>query len=113
MRMVNRSLFLVRPQRPYIDWAASLDEDAPEHVKMPSNRVSVYLAPEDPLGKSETPPIEDYFLEILDAELEAWSRDPDSWPTVRDFATFRRWFEVTGNSMVMDLGSSRLQVKEP
>jgi hypothetical protein len=38
--------------------------------------------------------------------------DKNGWPAKRDFGTFRKWFEVTGESMVVDLGHSELQAEE-
>jgi len=64
----------------------------------------VYLVPEDPTGEAETPPLDSFFAEIFEQELEAWCTDKSTWPRKRDLKTFRSWFEVAGESIVIDLG---------
>lgn len=34
-RWINRAAIVVRPGRPYIEWASRLDDEAPEHAKLP------------------------------------------------------------------------------
>jgi hypothetical protein len=112
MKILNRAAFIVRPRDGYLRWAASLDADAYPLIKHLQQRVSVYLVPENARGDAETPPLEDYFEQILDMELEAWSRDESQWPKDLDFATFKEWFDVDGESMVIDLADDRLEAEE-
>jgi hypothetical protein len=58
---------------------------------------------EDPAGEGETPPLENYFARIFECELEAWSVDGKEWPKQRDFTVFQTWFEMVGESIVVDL----------
>jgi hypothetical protein len=110
--IVNRAAFIVRPRKPYLKWAASLDEDAPGAAEDLSERSAVYLVAEDPAGRAETSPIEDYYDAIFEAELAAWSLDQSQWPQARDFDSFMEWFEVTGQSVVVDLEEDLLEVEE-
>ncbi len=112
VRTLNRSALVVRPREPYLRWAASLDATARGHAKVLASRVAIYLVPEDPAGEEESAPIEEYFEEIFSRELETWTTDEGQWPLQRDFATFRDWFEVTAESMVVDLGTERVRVEE-
>jgi hypothetical protein len=109
MRTLNRAAFIVTPKEPYLRWAASLGEDAPEAAKDLANEVAVYLVPEISTGEGETPPLEDYFEEIFQIELEAWSTDESKWPALRDFKTFMDWFDVQGESIVVDLGTDEIE----
>ena len=110
--MVNRSAFILRPREPYLRWAASLDEDAANDAEGLESRVSVYLAPEHASFEEETPPLEEFYEEIFEIELSAWSEDEAMWPRCRDLDTFQKWFEVGRESVVVDLGVSDLQIFE-
>jgi transposase len=74
LRPINRAAFIVRPKKLFLEWAANLDEKAPKHAKTLRTRASVYLVPEDPTKRHETPPLERYFLEIFRHGV-----DPVSW----------------------------------
>lgn len=110
--IVNRAAFVVRPREPYLKWAASLDEDAPGAAEGLIDRASVYLVAEDPRGQTETPPIEDYFEVIFEAELGGWSLDEGLWPQSRELDRFHEWFDVTSQSVVVDLEANALEVEE-
>lgn len=104
MKIINRAVFVLRPQKPYLDWASSLDKEASATAESLRDHASVYLVPEDPTGQAETPPPDSFFAEIFEHELEAWCTDETRWPSKRDLKAFRSWFEVTGESIVIDLG---------
>lgn len=108
-RWINRAAIVVRPRQPYLDWAASLDDEAPEHAKEMGKRISIYLVAEDPAENAETVPLENYFQTIFEAELAAWSQDEDQWPQSRTLAMLLQWFEVTGESVVTDLESGPIK----
>jgi len=112
MRILNRAVFVVRYREPYLRWAASLDDKASAHAADLPTAMSVYLVPEDPTGQDETPPLHDFFETIFTQELESWWTDESQWPEKRDFATFQQWFEVTGHSMVMDLGIGPIRMEQ-
>lgn len=76
------------------------------------SRIAIYLVPEDPSGQAETLPLRDFFATIFRAELEAWSTDELEWPEHRDFPTFQAWFEVAGESIVVDLSTGPLEVED-
>ena len=111
MRILNRAAFVVTPKGPYLRWAASLGDDAPEQAQDLANEVAVYLVPEISTGEGETPPLEDYFEGIFRIELEAWSTDESEWPALRDFKTFMDWFDVQGESIVVDLGTDEIEIE--
>lgn len=102
-RWINRAALIVRPRKPYLDWATGLDEEAPEHAKSLAQRVSIYLVGEDPEEREEAAPLEGYFERIFEMELEAWCPDEYAWPKPRTLAMFQQWFEAVGESVVTDL----------
>ena len=111
MRTVNRSAFVVRPREPYLRWAAGIDDDPADAMETLRRHVSIYLVAEDPRGEAETAPLADYCEEIFEMELEAWSLDEGRWPETRDLVTFVQWFDVTGESIVVDLETTRLRAE--
>lgn len=112
MRTLNRAALIVRLKEPYLQWAASVDEDGSADTESLRNHASIYLVAQDPRGEQETAPLEDYFEQIFDMELEAWCLDEGKWPEQRDLKTFLEWFDVTGESLVTDLEASRLRAEE-
>lgn len=112
MRTLNRAALVVRPREPYLKWAASIDDEAAEAAIPLRARVSVYLVAEDPRGEEESAPLENYFEEIFEHELEAWYTDENRWPPVRDMVTFLEWFDVSRESIVLDLESYKLQTED-
>ena len=111
-RMINRAAVIVRPKKPFLDWAASTDEEAPEHVKDWKDHVSIYLVGEDPQGRQETAPLKRYFQAIFERELGGWYTDKRAWPKTRDLKTFREWFDVVGESVIIDLEGGPLKTEE-
>jgi hypothetical protein len=112
MRTLNRAAFIIRPRQPYLQWAASIDDDAPSAAAELHKGVSIYLVPEHPTGTAETPPLEEYYEAIFAIELEAWSTDEGDWPKDRGLDTFNAWFQVLGESMVIDLAEEAVEVEE-
>jgi hypothetical protein len=112
MRFVNRAAFVVRPRDPYVTWAASVEAEPSEDSESLRSEVSIYLVPEEPTGREETPPIHDFFEEIFEAELAAWCTDESLWPAKRDLAMFLDWFDVTGQSVITDLGGGPIVAEE-
>lgn len=111
-RCINRAAVVVRPLEPYIDWAASQDEEAPIHAKDLARQVSIYLVAQDPDGKKETAPLEKYYEEIFETELGAWTTDKAYWPKTRTLEMFHEWFEVVGESIITDLETSPIRTEE-
>jgi hypothetical protein len=112
VRVLNRSALIVRPREPYVRWATSRDAGSARFAERIASHVSVYLLDENPRGDAETPPLRHYFKAIFERELAAWDRGEDGWPENRDLAMFHEWFEVTGQSMVLDLGRGRIEAEE-
>lgn len=112
-RWINRAALVVRPRQPYLDWAASLDDEAPEHAKSLDGRMSIYLVGEDPTEREETAPLEGYFERIFEMELEGWCPDEDAWPARPwSLAMFHEWFEAVGESIVTDLEAGPIRAEK-
>ncbi|MBW2023689.1 MAG: hypothetical protein JRI51_12795 [Deltaproteobacteria bacterium] len=88
MKTLNRDAFIIKPKEPYIRWAASREEGNLSLAEGLRNRAAVYLVPEGPTGREETPPLDDYSKEIFQYELEAWDTDESKWPAPRTLEMF-------------------------
>ncbi len=108
-RWINRAAIVVRPRRPYIEWASRLDDEEPEHASDLEKRISIYLVSEDPECKEETAPLEHYFKTIFETELVTWWTDKADWPEERTLEMFLRWFDVTRESVVTDLETGSIR----
>jgi hypothetical protein len=53
-----------------------LDGDSTSLAESLRGRSSIYLVAQDPYGREESAPIEQYFDRIFQSELEAWHTDP-------------------------------------
>lgn len=104
MHLINRAAIIVRPKQPFIDWASNTDEEAGMSAEFLKDEFQIYLVPEDPRGESEIPPLEQVFEEIFIDQLNGWYMDDSTWPEPITLELFHEWFDVQGNSMVMDLG---------
>ena len=99
--MLNRSVLMVRPKKPFLDWAAKLDDSglAPDT----DGERTVYLIPSFENDEEASAILEEFFSEVFESELWDWHTDKSAWPGKRDLATFREWFEIELHSMVEDL----------
>ena len=99
--MLNRGVVIVRPNQPYLDWAAGLDDSG--IVPDPNNEQTVYLIPSYEDDDEACEILEEVYSEIFENELYGWHTDEAAWPRGRDFAMFKEWFEVELHTVVEDL----------
>jgi hypothetical protein len=99
--MLNRSVVMVRPKQPFLDWAAQVNgADGPPDRD--DERI-VYLIPEYDDEQEAWELLEEVYEEIFESELYGWHTEESSWPQQRDFAMFQQWFDIELNSIVEDL----------
>jgi hypothetical protein len=97
--LLNRSAVMVRPKAPYIAWAQSVHEDeemTPEQIEtaLLEDEPTLYLVPACEEDEEIVETLNDFSELIFEEELEAWSTDPETWPTDRSFEVFQEWFEI-------------------
>ena len=103
--MLNRCAVIVHPKKPYLDWAASLDDAGIDPL---DGERKVYLLPEYNDDVEAMALLSHTYDLIFQAELENWHLIVEDWPANRTFAMFREWFEVEMHSMVSDLSMEPL-----
>ncbi len=109
MEVINRSVAIIKPRQPYLDWARSLP-DAPADLTLDDLRrdcTAILLPEADELAEVEAF-IARIYAAIFEMELEAWARDRQVWPATRTYHTFREWFEVEVHSTVLDGVAGRI-----
>ena len=82
MELLNRSAVIMKPLRPYLDWAKRDDAEALAESVFENLRREphVYLLPEyeDPALQQEV--LEEIWPILFEAMLEGWVRDEAFWP---------------------------------
>ncbi len=105
MEILNRSAVIVKPRRPYLEWARRDDAEglAESVFETLHAEPTVYLLPEyeDPPAEREV--LEEFWPVLFEAMLEGWVTDEACWPENRTFEMFWEWFEVQMISLVQDL----------
>ena len=105
MELLNRSAVIVKPLRPYLEWAKR--DDAEELAELVFENLRrephVYLLPEyeDPTSQQEV--LEEFWPILFEAMLEGWVTDEALWPQNRTLGMFQEWFEIQMCSLVQDL----------
>lgn len=113
MWSVNRSVLVVRPRQPYLDWVHSVDEGGKKFTLDDLRRdCTSYLIPEVLDDDHQEEIAATYYKEIFEQELWAWMRDPEVWPPRRDLATFHRWFELEFCSVALDVVGKPIRLEE-
>jgi hypothetical protein len=99
--MINRAALIVRPRKPYLDWAASVDDSG--LVPDSNDEQTVYLIPayEDDRGAQRI--LKKVFAQVFEDQLCDWCVDESVWPVRRDFKIFCEWFTFELHSIVEDL----------
>jgi hypothetical protein len=99
--MLNRCALIVRPKRPFLDWAAQLDDSG--LVPDIKGEQTVYLVPEFDYDSGAQQMLKVVFAEVFERELFGWHTDKSAWPQKRTLALFKKWFDIELHSMVEDL----------
>jgi hypothetical protein len=104
MKLVNRSVLVLKPTAKMPDWINSVGEESgpvtPEEAQEMTN---AYLLPDLEDDKEQVNFIRFRAKKLFEHELEAWCTDPGKWPTVRNYKAFLAWFRREVSDMVFDL----------
>lgn len=99
---INRSVVIVRPKQPYLDWAAALP-DASDVTPDSVGEQTVYLVPSVECFENTDELLDEFYEEIFNEELMGWHRVEADWPANRDLKMFKEWFSIEIHSLVHDL----------
>jgi len=103
MDTINRSVAVVKPKQPFLDWLNALpDNEELFTLSDLQTDCTVLLLPEfgnDLQAQKFIKTIHEY---IFERELDSYCTDPDWWPSKRDYKTFLHWFDTEHHSEVFD-----------
>lgn len=104
MSEINRSLVILKPKQPFLDWARTLDdEDKNLTLEQMAEDSTAYLIPEIWQDSDQQLLLESYYDVLFEEQLESWWTDEAYWPKKRSLKMFLDWFEVEFHSLVFDL----------
>ncbi len=103
MYSVDRSVVIVKPKEPFLEWIRNLPgsgiDITLEQLRADS---TVYLIPDFDEIEDALEAIDHIYGKIFEAELAEWSEEEVTWPQERTLKHFWQWFDVTLHSLVID-----------
>jgi hypothetical protein len=103
MFQINRSVAIIKPKQPFVDWANSVvDEEEQYSLSDFSTECSVILLPEYDSDEHAEVILKEICQDIFEIELSSWMTDDETWPEKRTYKMFLDWFDVEFHSMIFD-----------
>jgi hypothetical protein len=101
---LNRSAIVITPQQPFLDWLHATDPTSIELTLLDMTRdPAVYLIPECDSDEDVLEILRNLCEYIFEEQLAAWYTETSVWPRDRSLDVFRRWFDFSHHSMLIDL----------
>lgn len=109
--VINRSVVLVLPKSPYADWALGLDNDEPLFDLEQTRAEPVAFLVDENLDGVFEPSLylQKHWQQIANHQFSSWSQNESTWPYLKSFAEFEKWFEYLVAEMAYDLGVVSLE----
>jgi len=109
-RVINRSVLVVRPKQPYVDWANSVDDDGSRaDLACLRKQPHAYLVEDIDLLDEFAQLVDDNWEPIFQEQLDVWMRDPECWPERLTREMFLEWFDCELCTMVWDMPKTRIK----
>lgn len=113
MSEINRSLLILKPKQPFLDWTRTHDDDDRDlSLDELHHDSTAYLIPELWQDSDQQELLESYYDVLFEEQLAGWWTDEADWPDTRDLKMFLTWFEVEFHSLVFDLCEEPIRVIE-
>lgn len=104
MKLVNRSVLVLKPTAKMLDWINSVgEESATVTMEEAQEMTNAYLLPDFEDDEEQARYIRFRARKLFEHELGSWCTDPGKLPTVRNHKAFFAWFRVEVSHMVFDL----------
>ncbi|SME91406.1 VacJ [Pseudogulbenkiania subflava] len=114
MYEVNRSVAIIRPRPPFLDWLKQLPGELNDNVTLASltRDCNALLIPcADDYDAAEQAVLEQY-QQLFQAELADWCDDDSLWPAPLTLALFQEWFQLEIHSVLSDIVDEPLERAE-
>ncbi|MBP7580190.1 MAG: VacJ [Vogesella sp.] len=110
MYEVNRSIAILKPRQPFLDWLKSLPgglDDQLELVQLRGDCNALLIPAADDYDSAEDF-VRQHYHSLFAAELADWCEDEAFWPALTP-ALFTEWFDVEIHSVLTDLVEQPLE----
>ena len=113
MYTINRSIAIIRPKQPFVDWANQLP-DAERESSLDDFKADclAILIPEYNTDEEVERYIDELYEDIFIEELFAWCTEESWWPQDRTNEIFWQWFGVELHSIVVDSSTEPIEREE-
>jgi hypothetical protein len=111
MYEVNRSVAIIRPQAPFLEWLKGLSHDIDPSLSLASlgwDCNAILIPAADDLASMQHFVLEHYRV-LFEAELADWCDDDRFWPEALTPELFAAWFDIQIHSVLTDLVEEPLQ----
>lgn len=115
-RTINRSVVIVRPKKPFLDWLSSVEKalgGGLSEIDLTEEGAAFLIPDEDIIDAKEAQRyIESKWRDIFEQFLFDWLIDDTLWPKKRTLKMFREWFDLVYAPMAWDLVKKPLEIDE-
>jgi len=111
LKYLNRTILIVKPKQPLVDWMNSFDEDEVITLAEVEADAEAYLIAECEDEKDMEKLIQQHYQEIFQEQLNNLIADPEGWPEITE-SLFHEWFSLELYTMVGDLDKKPLTLEE-
>lgn len=104
MYFVDRSVAVIKPRQPFLDWLNAVPEQDMVDLTLESLRAdcTVILLPEFLEPEEAVSHVDEMYEQLFKMELSSWYEDPALWPADLSLKAFWEWFDVEIHSTVLD-----------
>jgi hypothetical protein len=105
MYEVNRSVAILRPKQPYLDWLRRVPSEEPIDVSLDELRrdATAVLIPACDSPEEALDYVYRNYESLFEMELGDWHQDEKLWPNNRSLRMFLAWFDVQVHPFVLDV----------
>ena len=113
---INRSVVVLRPKQPVLDWIRTVDPKHPAEIDLTALQqdCNAFLIPDESIVDyaEAVRNIEKRWRQVFDHMLEEWILDEDLWPKPRSLKLFREWFDPIFCPIAWDLAGTPLEIQD-